>query len=399
MADELLSLCFRALAWAEEQDYCGYGKFDALNSQWLHRITGDSRILRGGAVYLVSRAPLNLRPFLKVEKRHSPKGLALFARSYMNLHRLDEDGEWLGKALSLLRRLLPLSQIGQFSGHCWGAEYPRQSTKFFIESYYPTAVVTVEVGEAFLDAFQLTGEKWLLDVAHSTALFLTEDLDAIDYGTDELLYSYIPGNKLQVINSNAKIGSYLARLGMIAEDVSLATKAHAVMNWVVNRQTSNGAWYYAHPPEASHVKHDNYHTGFVLNSLREYMLAAQDFEWKGAYQRGLQYYQSHLFQPNGRPKWRSDRVYPLDIHGAAQGILVFSSCAERYPAYMEMAERILKWVTADMMAPEGRFYYQKGRLLTKKYTLMRWCQAWMSYALSVMAISSGGRQLDYLSAA
>jgi len=396
LTDGLEQLCLRALAWAEKQDYRGYGKFDALNSQWLRRIAGNNRWLRGGMIYLVSRSQINLRPLLKVEKRHSPKGLALFARSYINLYRLNEDVIWLDKAVSLLNRLLPLSQIKQFSGHCWGAEYPRQSTKFFINSYFPTSVVTVEVGEAFLDAYEITGEKWLLEIASSASLFLAKDLDIIGRQSEELCYGYLPGNKLQIINSNAKIGAYLARLGTITDDDSVMKRADAIMRWVVNRQTDNGAWYYSNPPEASHVKHDNYHTGFVLNSLQEFMVATQDFGWKEVYQKGLDYYQTHLFQKNGRPKWRSDRIYPSDIHGAAQGILVFTSSSEWYPDYMDMADRILKWVLVHMTGPDGGYYYQKGRWLTKRYTLMRWCQAWMSYALSVLAIYSRGRQLDYL---
>jgi hypothetical protein len=36
---------------------------------------------------------------------------------------------------------------------------------------------------------------------------------------------------------------------------------------------------------------------------------------------------------------------------------------------------------------DGRFYYRKGRYYTKRITLMRWCQAWMAYALAVWLTS------------
>jgi hypothetical protein len=31
---------------------------------------------------------------------------------------------------------------------------------------------------------------------------------------------------------------------------------------------------------------------------------------------------------------------------------------------------------------KGYFYYQKKRFYTKRFTLMRWCNGWMSRALS-----------------
>ena len=40
-----------------------------------------------------------------------------------------------------------------------------------------------------------------------------------------------------------------------------------------------------------------------------------------------------------------------------------------------------------MQAPDGYFVYQKGRYWTKSYTFMRWCNAWMSYALSLLSLA------------
>jgi len=39
-------------------------------------------------------------------------------------------------------------------------------------------------------------------------------------------------------------------------------------------------------------------------------------------------------------------------------------------------------VQDNLRADEGQFYYKKGRFLTHRVTLMRWCQAWMGYALA-----------------
>ncbi|MFW6457465.1 MAG: hypothetical protein ACOC0A_04145, partial [Planctomycetota bacterium] len=58
------------------------------------------------------------------------------------------------------------------------------------------------------------------------------------------------------------------------------------------------------------------------------------------------------------------------------------------------AGRVLEWTLENMWDDaDSRFYYQKGRIWTKTFTLMRWCQAWMCYAMSVYAHGWGsGRE-------
>lgn len=43
----------------------------------------------------------------------------------------------------------------------------------------------------------------------------------------------------------------------------------------------------------------------------------------------------------------------------------------------------------SLHAGSGRFHYQVRRFGTKPITLMRWCQAWMAYALAVYLAGRG----------
>ena len=77
------------------------------------------------------------------------------------------------------------------------------------------------------------------------------------------------------------------------------------------------------------------------------------------------------------------RPYPRDIHGAAQGIITFERAGADAPENREMADRILRYALSRLFAArEGRFYYQECRFFRKRFTLMRWCQAWMCYAIA-----------------
>ena len=384
--NSLLDVCLKTMDWTERRGYAGYGKFDALNSPILHRIAGKSALRRSAIIYLVSRAPFNLRPLLGVEKRQNPKALALLARTCFILHTLTEDEAWTTKARRLLSRLLELSQLESYAGHCWGAEHPRANPRLGAEPYFPGAVVTCEVTHAFLDAFERTRAEEYLDVAKSAAQFITRDLDVMEEGESGLCLSYAPGYPTKVINSNAKTACVLARLAATTGDEKLDAMARSIMTWVLSRQTESGAWFYADPDTASHVKHDNYHTAFVLNSILQFVLDTKDRSSVDAYDRGLRFYEENLFLPSGAPKWRHDRLYPLDVKGAAQGILTFCLASQIHPGKEVIAERIGKWMIDKMWNPEGRFYYQKGRFWTKKYTLIRWCQAWTCYALTTLAL-------------
>jgi hypothetical protein len=53
-----------------------------------------------------------------------------------------------------------------------------------------------------------------------------------------------------------------------------------------------------------------------------------------------------------------------------------------YAGEHEFARRILEWVFESLHAGNGAFYYRKERFFTRRVTLMRWCQAWMAYAMA-----------------
>ncbi|MGH7463146.1 MAG: antibiotic ABC transporter permease, partial [Longimicrobiales bacterium] len=142
------------------------------------------------------------------------------------------------------------------------------------------------------------------------------------------------------------------------------------------------------PPADSHIRHDNYHTGFILDALHRYMAASGDRSHLGRYETGLRFYAEKLFNGDGSPRWMSDADYPHDIHGAAQGILTFSRHMAEWPG---LALRIADWSLANMYDPEGRFYYQDRRWGRKKFTLLRWCNGWMALALSALAFGLNGK--------
>ncbi len=370
------------LDYSEAQRWQGFDKHDALNSPIVSAVLGWSRWTRIIAVQTVMRSPINLRPLLLTPRTFNPKGLALFMRGLLDRYAVDGNQRHLTRCRLLLAQLDAMAVTTKSGGHAWGYQYPWQDLGFFAPRGTPNAVVTAFVCEALLAMHRQTGEAGLLERVGKAIPFFLNDLIRLKDAPDELCLSYMPlPMTMRVMDVSILIASVLAQFARQADQPQWLEPARRLACYVVRRQTPDGAWFYTDPPQDSPIRHDNYHTGFILDALSCYMRATGDFQWQPIYDSGLHFYAELLFESNGAPRWMSDRSYPHDIHGAAQGILTFS---RHLDTHGNLARRIADWAIDEMYDAEGRFYHQKTRWYTKKFTQLRWCNAWMVRALAAL---------------
>jgi len=420
---------WRTLEWSRARDYAGYSKHDALNSRFLWALAGRGRFLRLAAIQTVMRFPVNLRPWLRVPRLRNPKGIGLFAHAYLDLaESLRESGDpdamrtvddCVEQAACLLQWLVehsspwapsnqeladafgvkgPASVAGcRMEGLGWGYHYPWQDVGFFQDRHYPNRVVSSWIGSAFLRAYEVTGDDKYLTACREIVSFLLDNPKHLVQSEDELCLSYVPIDDIHwaVMDVSALVAALCAKVETVMPNGGgLAGVSSRLMRFVVNRQTDYGAWFYTWPSNDSHIKHDNYHTGIILDALADYMVAADDHAYASRYRAGLDFYRTKLFLDSGAPRWMNDRTYPHDIHGAAAGVLAFCRAAlyeERQSPdpdpkaardHLAFADRILDWTFATLHDPEGYFYYRRGRVVTNRLNLMRWCNAWMCRAMA-----------------
>jgi rhamnogalacturonyl hydrolase YesR len=231
-------------------------------------------------------------------------------------------------------------------------------------------------------AFEVFGRQAFLDTARGIVDFIRADLNLLKDEKGIRCYSYTPFDRLRVININALGAGLISRVYEHTREADLIEEARQLIGYVIENQTDYGAWYYTDPPRKSPLTHDNYHTGFVLDAILQYALSSGDEQWLPNYKRGLEFYATRLFLDDGTPRFLYDRTYPIDIHGAAQGIITLSRASRLYPRYLNKALDIAGWAEKNMMARNGQFYYQRLRHFAKRFSLMRWTQAWMCLALS-----------------
>ena len=381
----------QALVRSENTDWRGHDKHDGLNSPVVWALCGWSRPTRLLALQAMMRSPVNLRGLLAVPRVANPKGLALFVQAFVNRWRYEGRMADLEMAAALAARLDRLrSAPGAWSGRAWGYQYPWQDLGFFAPRGTPNAVVTCFVCEALLDLHAATGDARYRDHVFEALPFLSRDLPRLLERDDALCMGYMPVKMhMRVMDVSILIGALYARCEAEVPGLGHAQDSRRLVSYVVGQQTEAGAWWYTDPPDASPVRIDNYHTGFILDALWRYMQASGDQSAMPAYLKGLRFYADRLFEADGAPRWMSDQSYPHDIHGSAQGIITFARHEREYPG---LASRIADWALRNLYDGNGAFWYRRARLRADRTFYLRWNNGWMARALSDLLLYRRGLQ-------
>ena len=169
----------------------------------------------------------------------------------------------------------------------------------------------------------------------------------------------------------------LAQVYSITGYETCKEEAKKAVEYVVRQQRGDGSWGYSLSKSGGWI--DNYHTGYILDCLDEYIQLCGDHDYKKNLEKGFQFYRNHFFEPDGRPAFYADYTYPADCTAASQSILTLTRFGET-----ELAEKVATWTIKNMQAPDGSFYFRKFKWYTIKTPFMRWSNAWMFAALATL---------------
>lgn len=365
----------KLFSYCKGQNWTGYDPFDALNSPFLKKFSLDRKFLRIACIQLLKRLAFNVRPILGIKKGYNPKGIGLFLNGYANLYKLEKKPEYLEKIYFFLGLLCDLRSKG-YSGNCWGYNFDWQSRAFYLPRYTPTIVNSSFIGHALLDLYRNTNIETALEMAVSIKDFILNDLNRKVENSD-ICFSYSPVDKSFVHNANLLGASLLIRLDKYVNDTRLRDTAASALAYSMKYQRNDGSWYYAETGFQKWI--DSFHTGFNLQSIEYFLKEGFADKYRNEFKKGVNFYRNNFFLEDGTPKYYPNRVYPLDIHSAAQAVIFFSKMGSEYK---ELAEKIIVWMITNMQDEEGYFYYQKRRFCKIKIPYMRWSQAWTFLALS-----------------
>ncbi len=355
-------------------EYKGWDLFDGLNAK-VFRATPfyNSKLLRLAWIQFFKRSPVNLRHIALVPKGYNAKGLALFAAGLLLQGKIQESG-------ALYKQLKGMICSG-YDGISWGYNFDWEARAFFVPQGKPNLVTTVFVANSFLDYFDTTGDEEALLLAQKACDFLLSHLLLFE-NNKSLCLGYIPKEKTRVHNANMLGAALLARVYAQTQDEFLLEKSRKAMEYSVEGLKDDFSWPYGERHHHQFI--DNFHTGFNLVALHDWMKNTGELRWKEQLEGAYHYFLESFWLEDGCPKYYNNSLYPIDIHCSAQGILTCLKLQELDKKSHEMAKTIACWAIANMQDRDGFFYYQKTKWFTNKIPYIRWSQAWMFLALSTL---------------
>jgi hypothetical protein len=155
----------------------------------------------------------------------------------------------------------------------------------------------------------------------------------------------------------------------------LLDEATKTVEFVIHHQQDNGAWSYSEGDARRWS--DNFHTGYVLDCLDEYIKLSNETRFSESLQRGITFYVNNFFVGHQIPKYYHNSLYPIDSTAAGQSILTLARFG-----YLEEASKVAAWMIKNMQDEQGYFYFRKNRYYTDRTSYMRWSNAWMYVALA-----------------
>jgi rhamnogalacturonyl hydrolase YesR len=307
----------------------------------------------------------------------STKGRGYMAWGYLLRHKATGDAVHRVKAIECLDWLAANKAPGH-PGYSWGNHFDFITRSGLNPVGSPIIVWTSLIGQAFLEAYEQTGEDRHLNVARGICSWiLTLPREQTSTGT---CLSYVPFRQSSIHNSNMLGASMLASTWKYTREPELLEVAREAMRYSCSRQREDGSWWYGEEPKYHWI--DNFHTGYNLDSLRRYLDSTGEDRFCAHLQRGLRYFKNVFFESDGRPRYYHTKTYPIDIQCASQAIDTLASCSDDDPTCLKTSVSVANWTIDNMQDRTGYFYYRKYPMLTAKTPYIHWGQATMFKALA-----------------
>lgn len=371
-------------SWLVRNDYRAYDPFDGLNA-WLRPLAFGpfgKQLLQQG----VRRFPVNLRPLLGIRPSRSSKGHGYLARGYLKLHLHTGERAYLDKAIACLDWLRANASRAH-GGMSWGNHFDYQSRVFYLPKGSPTIVWVALIGQAFVDGWEATGRIEYLKVAREACEFIA-GLERQAAGAGVCI-SYVTGQFRSVHNANVLGAALLARVANYTGDKAMTAIARDAIDYTVGAQLPSGAWWYGEAENLHWI--DNFHTGYVLDSLWCYFDATGDLTHKAAFDRGADYFIANFFLADGTPKYYAEKTWPIDIQCASQAIetLTLLGRIRNDPSITALARRVAEWTVTQMQDRSGYFYFQRLPFMVNRTPTLHWGQSTMLHALASLVLEEG----------
>lgn len=336
--------------------------------------------------------PINIRPMLGIKKGMVTKVYALMMDSYLNLYELYEDEAYLCKAKSLDKKMVDAAVVDTNEELGWGRNYPFKTGGEIHDNKRPLVYLNARLGQAMVHLYDATNDERILkdlkrvvvNIIRTGRILQHEGWKFIGYSPDKNARLTFNASMVAV----ETILKYMDRAKLdtvYVDQYEMKSTCYDIIRTMIHYQQSDGSWTYGYSSSGAIFEQKDFHQGFVIDSLYEVIPLISDTSLrekaKGAYEKGYQYLKNVQISTKGEFFWRYPKKYPIDIHNQAQGILSLIRNTEDKDD--EKLNTILEYTLSTFWIPQRKcFAYQKWSLVRNKISYVRWCNAWMLYAMT-----------------
>jgi len=366
--------------WVEDHDYKGYDPADGLTS-YLRPLTVRNLFLDRLLLQLVWRCPINLRPLLGVQPLDSCIGRGYMAWGYLTMLKNTGNDNYNKKAVSCLTWLQENKAPG-FGNYCWGKMFDFASRGGRQGRFEPITVWSSLIGQAFLDAFELTKKEIYFKVAESICNWILEIPKNITDSGICLNYTAFGVGDCTIHNQSMLAAALLARTAKFNNNDEFLGVSKEAIKYTCTRQNPDGSWYYGEEPKYRWI--DNFHTGYNLDALKCYIENTDDKTYEDHLVKGFNFFKNNFFEATGRPKYYHNRTYPIDSQCASQAIETLANYFDYDESSLNLGLKVAKWTIDNMQDRSGYFYFMRYPFIILKVPMIHWAQATTYRALALL---------------
>jgi len=348
------------------------------------------RLIMFGGAYV---APIGFRKLLGVKPSRVAHASAMLASAYIELAHLTSEGLWMLRAKSLLQ-WLERNAVESPVGESWGLPFPWFTYAGALPTTVGNAHSTIWSANAFLSYFEATRDPWALEHSIRACDFFAYGLNSVERSSASVAISYTPKDRSQCINVNADAASLLLRVGKAAARLEYSEVARRIVQFVIETQNPDGSWYYDAPvPGVRRVIFiDGFHTAIVLSALTQIISELQEVpdlkkDCESALNKGLTFYIQNLFMPDGKPRYKLRRLYPIDPYSCGQAINTLIDAIDCGALDIQLREKagellpkLVDQTLNLMLDSDGSFFTARYRFRILRLRSMRWAQAVLALA-------------------
>jgi hypothetical protein len=354
--DQLTDIRDRVLARMVADGFAGADPFDGLESA-MFRASGLGRFRGARLIWLqaIKRGPDVLRKAARIPAMVNPKTLALLGGAAQGVMLCD-----------LRDRLLKV----QNPDGGWGYPFAWQARAFYARRDQSNAIVTSFVVDALIKSGLATDHPAQIKAASFIASKLWRD----GY------FAYFDHSNVEIHNASLWAAFVLYRM------IGPNDKTTQAVERIIAAQKAEGSWAYG--TRSHHRFVDGFHTGYVLDLLDRLRASGMDGlnGLDKAIACGWQFYRAACFDKNDLPRSDAGRDGYLDAHAVAQAMASLCRFGDR-----DGAIRVSEWAAENLFDPGRDLFFagikKDGRPDRRNY--MRWTQAWMVWALSIVIENTG----------